>query len=351
MNESVTVCSRQQGPSYHHHGHHVVVMPAQCNGDECAAEPQPATVAGSWTAYGHQPAAVVAGYHQHHHHHHLQQQQQQQHQQQQQQQQQQDHHLHHPHQGMAAVPPPPQSLMHQHHHHQPADGGGYAAWPTAVVYNKRRPSYADDVQAYHHAHHHAPPPPPPPPHHQPAGAAATLQAVAAYNPAVVTASTATCSSPGTSLDEPSSAAAAAAAAYQTANDYKYWPPVQQQPSPTGTGRMSPYGWMKRVEYQDRPQPGRTRTKDKYRVVYTDLQRLELEKEFHFNRYITITRKTELSKMLSLSERQVKIWFQNRRAKQRKIDKKREETIINENSKQLIQTPVDTNYSIESCSPL
>lgn len=54
--------------------------------------------------------------------------------------------------------------------------------------------------------------------------------------------------------------------------------------------------------------GRTRTKDKYRVVYTDLQRLELEKEFHFNRYITITRKTELSKMLSLSERQVSLIF-------------------------------------------
>jgi hypothetical protein len=56
--------------------------------------------------------------------------------------------------------------------------------------------------------------------------------------------------------------------------------------------------------------GRTRTKDKYRVVYTDLQRLELEKEFHFNRYITITRKTELSKMLNLSERQVSLFLKN-----------------------------------------
>ena len=50
--------------------------------------------------------------------------------------------------------------------------------------------------------------------------------------------------------------------------------------------------------------GRTRTKDKYRVVYSDHQRLELEKEFHYSRYITIRRKAELAQVLSLSERQV-----------------------------------------------
>uniref|UniRef100_A0A8C6M331 Caudal type homeobox 1a n=1 Tax=Nothobranchius furzeri TaxID=105023 RepID=A0A8C6M331_NOTFU len=67
---------------------------------------------------------------------------------------------------------------------------------------------------------------------------------------------------------------------------------------------------------------KTRTKDKYRVVYTDHQRQELEKEFQCNRYITMRRKSELSMALSLSERQVKIWFQNRRAKERKINRKK-----------------------------
>ncbi|XP_020007718.1 homeobox protein CDX-4 [Castor canadensis] len=83
-------------------------------------------------------------------------------------------------------------------------------------------------------------------------------------------------------------------------------------------RHSPYAWMrKNVQVT-----GKTRTKEKYRVVYTDHQRLELEKEFHCNRYITIRRKSELAVNLGLSERQVKIWFQNRRAKERKMIKKK-----------------------------
>lgn len=92
-----------------------------------------------------------------------------------------------------------------------------------------------------------------------------------------------------------------------------------QLSPVAT-RRNPYDWMRRAVPTSNS--GKTRTKDKYRVVYTDHQRLELEKEFHYSRYITIRRKAELAAALGLTERQVKIWFQNRRAKERKVNKKK-----------------------------
>ncbi|KAI5641128.1 homeobox domain-containing protein [Phthorimaea operculella] len=102
-----------------------------------------------------------------------------------------------------------------------------------------------------------------------------------------------------------------------------------RPSQPPAPPRSPYEWMKKPNYQTQPNPGKTRTKDKYRVVYSDHQRLELEKEFHYSRYITIRRKAELAASLGLSERQVKIWFQNRRAKERKQVKKREEVVMKE----------------------
>ncbi|XP_074011949.1 homeobox protein CDX-2 [Numenius arquata] len=92
-------------------------------------------------------------------------------------------------------------------------------------------------------------------------------------------------------------------------------------SPSGQ-RRGLCDWMRKPAQPPLSSQVKTRTKDKYRVVYTDHQRLELEKEFHYSRYITIRRKAELASNLGLSERQVKIWFQNRRAKERKINKKK-----------------------------
>ncbi|KAL0131375.1 hypothetical protein PUN28_002717 [Cardiocondyla obscurior] len=106
--------------------------------------------------------------------------------------------------------------------------------------------------------------------------------------------------------------------------------TSQQNSTNGQSQLWP-AWVYCTRYSDRPssgprtrrvkrsQNGKTSTPEEKRprTAFSAEQLARLKREFAENRYLTERRRQQLSRDLNLNEAQIKIWFQNKRAKIKK----------------------------------
>ncbi|KAK3729338.1 hypothetical protein QZH41_009049 [Actinostola sp. cb2023] len=90
-----------------------------------------------------------------------------------------------------------------------------------------------------------------------------------------------------------------------------------------------YPWMTEYRAKTAPPVKETNLDKLNRTIYSTKQLVELEKEFYYNRYLCRPRRIEIAQSLGLTEKQVKIWFQNRRMRWKRDNKLVEKALEHE----------------------